>query len=81
MTLAETAERLGVGESSAHRLIKKKMLPARQVCKGAPWVISGADLERVDFRERSQLEQPPLFALLEPENDPSSPNPEKKVSH
>ncbi len=81
LTLAETAERLGVGESSAHRLIKKKMLPARQVCKGAPWVISCADLERVDFRERSQLEQPPLFALLEPENDPSSPNPEKKVSH
>ncbi|MDE2912016.1 MAG: helix-turn-helix domain-containing protein [Paracoccaceae bacterium] len=81
VTLAETAERLGVGESSVHRLIKKKMLPARQVCKGAPWVISGAELERVAVRKRSRLGQPSLFARLEPGNDPSSPGPEKKVSH
>ncbi len=79
LTLAETAERLGVGESSVHRLIKQKMLPARQVCKGAPWVISGSDLDRVEDRKLSRLEQPPLFALLEPGNDPPSQSPGKKV--
>ena len=44
LTLAETAELLGVGQSTVRRLIKRQSLPARQVCKGVPRVISGTDL-------------------------------------
>jgi len=28
-----------------HRLIQAGMLPAEQICKGAPWVIKRADVE------------------------------------
>ncbi len=80
-TLAETAERLGVGESTVHRLIKKKLLPARQVCKGAPWVISGADLDCLDIRPQPDALQRSLFDCLEPEAGPLSSNPVNKATH
>ena len=48
VTLAEAAERLSVHESTVRRLIDSGAIPARQACKGAPWVIEAAALpERV----------------------------------
>ncbi len=44
LTLDEAAQALQVGKSSVRRLIGKEILPASQVCRGAPWVIRESDL-------------------------------------
>jgi DNA invertase Pin-like site-specific DNA recombinase len=44
-TLEEAAVVLKVSEATVRRLIKLAVLPARQLCKGAPWVIRTADLQ------------------------------------
>jgi excisionase family DNA binding protein len=44
LTLEETAQRLGVSTMTVRRLIKRKVLPAMQVCVGAPWVIQESDV-------------------------------------
>ena len=46
LTLGEAAERLSVSPNVVRRLIRDGILPARQACKGAPWVIAGEVLER-----------------------------------
>lgn len=70
LVLAEAAEALGVSTSVVRRLIKDRLLPARQVCKGAPWVMSGADLANLDIRKRSRPAQPALFDGLDPGDRP-----------
>ena len=44
VTLEEAATILDVSEATVRRLIQEKALPAQQLCKGAPWVIKGSDL-------------------------------------
>ena len=39
-SLAEAADRLAVDRSVIRRLIKSGVLPARQACKGAPWIMA-----------------------------------------
>jgi excisionase family DNA binding protein len=51
LTLDEAAKELRVGKSSVHRLIRKKILPASQVCRGAPWVIRKSDLALQTVKE------------------------------
>jgi excisionase family DNA binding protein len=46
-TIEEAAERLGVTYSTVQRMIKRRQLPARQVCPGAPWIIRTEDIDRV----------------------------------
>jgi excisionase family DNA binding protein len=46
LTIEEVAERLKVSYSTVQRLIKRRQLPARQVCPGAPWIISVGDADR-----------------------------------
>jgi excisionase family DNA binding protein len=50
VTLDEAAEILNVSEATVRRLIASGILPAHQFCKGAPWVIRSADLERENVR-------------------------------
>ena len=50
LVLAEAAERLGVHEWHVYKLIRSGVLPARQACKGAPWVIAERDLEAPQVR-------------------------------
>jgi hypothetical protein len=45
LILNEVIEDLGVSKMTAIRLIQAKLLPARQACPGAPWVIARADLD------------------------------------
>lgn len=45
LTLAEVAETLQVSTMTVLRLIRLDILPARQVCRGAPWVIRRVDIE------------------------------------
>jgi excisionase family DNA binding protein len=44
-TIAEASQELGIGQTKVRRLIQHKILPAKQVCPGAPWIISKKDLE------------------------------------
>jgi DNA invertase Pin-like site-specific DNA recombinase len=50
ITLNEAAAALKVSPSTVHRLIGERSLPAQQLCKGAPWVIKGCDLDRPEVR-------------------------------
>src|ERR1700760_1382613 len=45
LILNEVIEELGISKMTAIRLIQDKLLPARQACPGAPWVIVRADLD------------------------------------
>ena len=61
-TLDEAAEVLNVSASTVRRLIEDGTLPARQLCKGAPWVILSNDLDRHEVKQAAQarrLRRPP----------------------
>ena len=45
LTLDEAAQVLTVSDMTVLRMIQRGILPARQLCKGAPWVIRATDLE------------------------------------
>jgi DNA invertase Pin-like site-specific DNA recombinase len=50
VTLDMAAEALNVSPATVRRLIASHILPAAQYCKGAPYVIKSADLERPEVR-------------------------------
>jgi len=50
LTLDEAATELGVSKMTVLRLIQAGVLPAQQLCKGAPWVIRSADLGATQVR-------------------------------
>lgn len=54
VTLLEAAEALAVSTSTVRRMIDAGMLPANQLCKGAPWIIRHSDLQRDDVRREAQ---------------------------
>ena len=45
LTIEAVAERLGVSYSTVQRMVRRKQLPARQVCPGAPWIIEARDVD------------------------------------
>jgi excisionase family DNA binding protein len=51
VTLEEAAGVLNVSEATVRRLIKEKVLPATQHCKGAPWVIRADDLDNATVKQ------------------------------
>ena len=54
-TLDEAAAALTISQSTIRRLITEGALPASQHCKGAPWIIRQADLERDEIRRLADL--------------------------
>ncbi len=61
-TLDEAAEALSVSPATVRRLIADRVLPASQYCKGAPYVIRTADLQRsevVNEAARRRKRSPP----------------------
>jgi excisionase family DNA binding protein len=50
LILHEAASRLGVSKMTVIRLIRDGLLPARQICVGAPYVIREDDLDRPAVR-------------------------------
>jgi excisionase family DNA binding protein len=50
-TLDEAAAQLKVSASTVRRLIADGVLPAQQLCKGAPWIIRSIDLQRDHVRQ------------------------------
>ena len=61
MTLSEAAAALKVDYQKARRLIQEGRLPARQLCPGAPWIISATDVDRLHTGERPETPQLTLF--------------------
>jgi excisionase family DNA binding protein len=65
VTLDEAATALNVSPMTVLRMIRRGVLAARQLCKGAPWVIRAADLNdaavraEVNVRRRRPLTQDP----------------------
>ena len=49
-TLDEAAVAFDVSAATVRRMISEGLLPAQQLCKGAPWVIRTDDLARPDVR-------------------------------
>jgi excisionase family DNA binding protein len=46
MTLDQASAILGAGRMTVLRMISEGSIPASQACKGAPWIIKAADLQR-----------------------------------
>ena len=70
VTLDEAAAALSVSPSTVRRLIKDGQLAASQLCKGAPWIIKAADLERPDVKRAAtarRLRRPPSGNPLQKE--------------
>ena len=62
VTLEEAATKLSLSTSSVRRLIQEGILPAKQFCKGAPWMIKVDDLARDDIVQAAsarRLQAPP----------------------
>ena len=67
LTQTEAAARLNVSARTMNRLIRSGVIPARQACKGAPWVIPADALESAAVRRS-----------LEDGTFPSAPDPGQK---
>ena len=52
LTLEQTARQLGVSNTVVRRLIREKVLPAKQVVTCAPWVISRGDLHLTEVQRQ-----------------------------
>ena len=68
VTLDEAAVALSVSPSTVRRLIYDGQLSANQLCKGAPWIIRAADLERSEVKRAAaarRLRRPSPGNLLQ----------------
>ena len=54
LTLSETAATLNISQMTVLRMIRNGVLPAQQLCKGAPWVIKAAALESAVVSDEAQ---------------------------
>ena len=55
LSLNEVATALSVSTMTVLRMIRAGLLPAKQLCKGAPWVIRSADLESPRVRNAAKV--------------------------
>ena len=58
LTLEEAAATLKTGVTVVRTMIRKELLPARQVAKHAPWTIKREDLERPEIRNYVKATRP-----------------------
>ncbi|AAM54866.2 hypothetical conserved protein (plasmid) [Rhizobium etli CFN 42] len=52
-TLDEAADILKVSRATAYRMVSSGVLPARQLCTGAPWIIQLSDLQHETVRREA----------------------------
>ena len=71
VTLDEAAETLKVSRATAYRMVTNGVIPGRQLCAGAPWIIRLVDLQMDDVRRdaearrsRRPISHDPLQNLL-----------------
>ncbi|WP_245265642.1 helix-turn-helix domain-containing protein [Mesorhizobium sp. LSJC265A00] len=60
-TLQEAAERLDVSPMTVLRMIRSGSLPAKQYCKGTPWVIRREDIERPETQTYANRHATPVI--------------------
>jgi len=62
MTPEEVSQSLGISVSKVRKMIKQNILPASQVCTGAPWLIKkeALSLEQVRHAVTSTVNSVPL---------------------
>jgi DNA invertase Pin-like site-specific DNA recombinase len=68
VTLNEAAEALDISLTTIRHLIEEGLLPAKHLCKNAPWIVRRADLEMPDVRreaDRRRSKRPALQNLLQ----------------
>jgi len=53
LTLNEAAASLNVSPMTVLRMIQRGIIPARQLCKGAPWVIKAQDIAKEPVKEEA----------------------------
>jgi hypothetical protein len=58
LIMEEAAQHLGVDRVVIRRLIRSGILPARQACKGAPWIIRQQALDAPDVRAELARRRP-----------------------
>ena len=58
LILSEAAEQLAVDRVVIRRLIRSGILPARQACKGAPWIIRKEALDCSDVLDELSKRRP-----------------------
>ena len=58
LTVEEASIKLGIGKTKVWRLIKHNILPARQVCTGAPWIILKTDVESEAVKKAAHSKLP-----------------------
>ena len=58
ITLPEAAKRLKCAPMTVHRMISTGRLPAKQVCRGAPWVLKAADVVEFGSTNGGKSPQP-----------------------
>lgn len=51
ITMVEAAEQLGISSTTVRKLIGGNLLPAKQVVRGAPWMIERSDTQRPQVQE------------------------------
>src|SRR5262245_9713751 len=54
VTIEEASVVLAISTSTVRRMINDGILPAKQLCKGAPWIIHACDLERKEVRAEAR---------------------------
>ena len=69
MTLSEAAASMLVDAQTVRSLIRKGSLPARQLCKGAPWIIAVHDVESLHSEPAPRTPHPSLFEALTDTSD------------
>ena len=55
LTLNEAAASLNVSPMTVLRMIRRGVIPARQLCKGAPWVIKAQDISAETVKEEAEV--------------------------
>jgi hypothetical protein len=74
LTLEEAAATLKTGVTVVRTMIRKELLPARQVAKHAPWTIKREDLERPEIRNYVKATRPGRSFQYTNDNQTTLPN-------
>jgi DNA invertase Pin-like site-specific DNA recombinase len=54
-TMSEAAKELNVSVCVVRTMVRNKLLPAKQIAKGAPWMIEGDDLQLSEVRKYAKM--------------------------